>query len=347
MPLSPLKFAILALLSTPILVGCAGNDLLTSKNTVPDSKIYLPYVLPEGLLKMKFSRNDKGELTSEFVGLEYRPDAEHQYFLEYDHSRFAKDEITIEITSEGYLKSITAKSKDESGEFIKKVVELATEVGKAVVGVKGGQKLPEFSYEVAFDPTDEDEVKELVKTLDSYGVEVWSADYEQLGKFSAPATASSPGATCNGGACYRQAQPFTFTIVYSDKPTLKNKSPTPTEKSVLLNLPNKSPVLSIALNRYSFVESNTKVTFNDGMLTKVELTKPSEAVGFMEIPIEMAKSVVSIPSALLDFKVTNLGDEKKFLDAQASLISAQQALSKKQEELLDAQQAALEAATAN
>ncbi|MEL6372302.1 MAG: hypothetical protein AAFR03_16485 [Pseudomonadota bacterium] len=327
-----------AIFFAALLPSCASQDLLTSNRQLPSKPIYIPYSLPEGLLKVTFKRAEAGgDVSLEFGEVQYRPDPEYQFFLEYGHSSFSEDDISVQITDEGYLKSITAKTEDQTGEVVSKVIELATEVAKAGIAIRSDQDLPPFSYTAFFDPTDAAEREEVKGVLGAYGVDVKSIKTDKIAG-TEPLKAGRPS-DCTRGACFRPAQPHKVTIKYANK--LTGSTVTEYTKKALVTLPNDAPVLSVRLDRYAFVEAETKVSFNNGMLTKVELKKPSEAVGFMEIPIDVAKSIVSIPSALFDFKVSGFESDEKLLDAQADLISSQIELSDKQAELLAAQAEAM------
>jgi hypothetical protein len=97
-------------------------------------------------------------------------------------------------------------------------------------------------------------------------------------------------------------------------------------------LPNKNLVGQIALTRAPFVQKKFNLTFNDGFLTKADLDNPSEALAFVQIPIDVAKAIVSIPSAMFDFKVREIQSDNKLLLAQKQNLEYQK-------QIIDAQKA--------
>lgn len=324
-----------ALASFALLAGCASSHLMTSGGSQRENAaISIPYSLPRGLIKISVARNEHDVLAVDVLDVVYEPDPAHQYYLTYDHSLFSTDTVSIQTTDTGLLEKISAQSKDQRGEVVKKLVELATETGKAFIGARGKttDPYPTFSYETFFDPTLKEDRDRLIADLGEYGVEILELDATPLG------SALSRGAAkdCNRGACFRLAIPYAFVIAYRNQPTIAFPDPTPARGTANILIPNGSPILAVEINRYAFVEAKTEIVFDDGMLTKISLDKPSEAVGFMEIPIDVAKSIVSIPSALFDFKIKSMNDDQRLNTAQMNLIESQMRLLEKQQDLLDA-----------
>ena len=101
--------------------------------------------------------------------------------------------------------------------------------------------------------------------------------------------------------------------------------------------PNEARVLGVDLTRANFVVNHTNLELSNGMLTKFDLSKPSEALGFIQIPIDVAKSIVSIPSALFKFKTTSVTQDAGLINAQGSRLDSQAKLLDSQQKLLDAQ----------
>jgi len=70
------------------------------------------------------------------------------------------------------------------------------------------------------------------------------------------------------------------------------------------------------VRRAPFVKKQVKMDFTSGMLTSVQLVNPSEVLEFIQIPIAVAKAIVSIPSAMLQFKTTQITADNNLLTAQ-------------------------------
>ena len=73
--------------------------------------------------------------------------------------------------------------------------------------------------------------------------------------------------------------------------------------------------------------------FKDGMLVKSKVRHPSEALGFIGLPIEVAKAIVAIPTALFRLELEHtqnnaalLAEQKKDITLQREIMDAQKAL---------------------
>ena len=68
-------------------------------------------------------------------------------------------------------------------------------------------------------------------------------------------------------------------------------------------LPNEAICKYVPVTRASFVKKDTQLHFDQGMLTQVSTNKPSELVGFVTIPVDVATTIVGIPAELLKFRI--------------------------------------------
>ncbi len=105
----------------------------------------------------------------------------------------------------------------------------------------------------------------------------------------------------------------------------------------------------IPVNRTAFVKRVNKIGIQDGVILSNEINKPSSVEGFLSIPIDIAKAVVSVPAQLIQFKFDNtkrLDDlEKAKLNYEKSIQESQKFALTKEQEIekvkLDMQKAAL------
>jgi hypothetical protein len=84
------------------------------------------------------------------------------------------------------------------------------------------------------------------------------------------------------------------------------------------------------------------LTFDNGVLTSAQYDDPSTLTGFLSIPIDIAKAVVSIPSALFRFTITRQTDVAE-LNAKNDVLAAQSKLAQTQLELLQTERKLKEA----
>jgi len=68
------------------------------------------------------------------------------------------------------------------------------------------------------------------------------------------------------------------------------------------------------------------LSFTNGVLTKIDLTRPSEILAFAKIPVELVKAIAGLPMDLINFKVENVTANTNYLQAEINAIKAQQTL---------------------
>jgi hypothetical protein len=131
---------------------------------------------------------------------------------------------------------------------------------------------------------------------------------------------TDPCATQCDGLLYRRAQPWQLAIYKRDAAQrdhfqFVNASP--------LTLANAAPIERVTLPLDAAVTTKQGVKFSNGMLIERTATRPSSLVGILNIPVDVVKAVVSIPSALFQFKVSSTKDQSDLIKAQTDQIKAQ------------------------
>ncbi|MGZ4967999.1 MAG: hypothetical protein ACXV8O_00155 [Methylobacter sp.] len=95
--------------------------------------------------------------------------------------------------------------------------------------------------------------------------------------------------------------------------------------------PNDGPITSVDDSRASFVTKKTTLTIANGMLKKINVDQPSQFLGFISIPVDMAKAIAAIPGSILSMKIQNTQDQASLYKAQVDLLTQLQALQKMQD----------------
>jgi hypothetical protein len=73
--------------------------------------------------------------------------------------------------------------------------------------------------------------------------------------------------------------------------------------------PNRAPIIATDMSRAAFVAETDKVPFDNGFFTGRQLSKPSEALAIVSVPVDVAKTIVSIPGEILKFRYDNTKDQ--------------------------------------
>ena len=78
-------------------------------------------------------------------------------------------------------------------------------------------------------------------------------------------------------------------------------------------------VFKIPIKRMPFVKRVNNLKFQQGTLVSNELSNPSTAEGFVDIPISLAKSIIGIPAEIFRIQIGNSAKELEYLQSQSSL----------------------------
>jgi hypothetical protein len=251
--------------------------------------------------------------TLTLVGVNYTPDPNHQFLLDYHAASTADDDVKVSIGSDGLLTKIDVTSEDKTAAIILKLVDIAKEAAKIAILSEGGATV----YEATFDPFDPLESAKVSNDLGafncSYKLLRISGNERDVSK--RVVTRETEVDRINGIA---------FRPVFAYSLHLKNDGAPASLQTVLL--PNQAQVMSLPVTRAAFVKKVTTLGFDHGILTEVHIAKPSEVLGFLEIPLGIAKAIVDIPAELIQLKIDTTKSNTDLLNQQKAQIQAQQAL---------------------
>jgi hypothetical protein len=96
-----------------------------------------------------------------------------------------------------------------------------------------------------------------------------------------------------------------------------------------VNLPNSRPAPALPLERTTFVRRVNNVEFENGMLKKVHIEKPSEGLEVASLPVSVMTAVFTSISNLVQAKIDISDREKGLAQSQAALLQAQKDLQDK------------------
>jgi hypothetical protein len=234
---------------------------------------------------------------------------------------FSDDNLKVTLTSTGLLAKVELTTEDKTGQVIVKLAELAKEALKLASGAPvpfaAGAK-PPFNISLVIDPTVPAERAGVTSALKPFDCDL----VVELEPVNAITLTHNREAVEREGIFVRPGQPY----------VLRFKSPDGVTASTIVELPNDAPIFSLELARAAFVRKTQTVELENGMLKKVEIDLPSSALAFINIPVEVAKTLVSIPSEVFKFRADVKTTQKNDIDADRAVLE-----SKKQ--LLEAQEA--------
>jgi len=336
-------FRPLLIITQLVLSGCADMYLskkLDEKSNPKDSNHVMVYYLPKALLTIEFEhpQNDN-TLSYTFKHTPILvPDTSAGYKLYYQKAFFHSDKSIIQVNDQGLLQSSDGATTSQIPTIFTKLAEVGAKLAEgAKFGVASlGEPKPGTpkNFKRTFDPCEKE--ADAVKTdLNKWSKEHFDGNLIlEVAGCSNVSNDSGNGANSSDGVKYRRPVPVTVAIrdITSQAPLYK----------FVIVVPDKNNTFTYDIERGVFTETKNTATFTNGMLTKSDITNPSEVGGFFEIPVSLAKLAVSIPASLFQFRVmeeksgaAELELETKVLEAQKNLFDEQINLMKKQKELED------------
>ncbi|MBP6366468.1 MAG: hypothetical protein KBA82_04260 [Nitrosomonas sp.] len=100
---------------------------------------------------------------------------------------------------------------------------------------------------------------------------------------------------------------------------------------------NPSKTYVVDTNRAVFVKKRVDLIVSDGVLTGIDVDKPSELLAGISIPVEVLKTIASIPGEILSLKVKGMEAEKSLTTGEAEIIKQQVEIIKQRQALSDIQ----------
>lgn len=312
--------------------GCA--TVTTSRHV--DAKVSLPsdhaalrYFLPKGVIRVAVMKKDLGvpvggaanaphtlSYRLDVSDVSYVPDYSQGYELHYHPSIWAEDAVTVTANSKGLLSKVQVTTEDKTGAIFLKLAELGKEAVKAAFVSFETKPGEEVVYEEILDPLDAAAVVALdtkVKSIDAS----LSFDAAPEGGVPGAGPATAPTTNVTG-------------VVYRPLIACKIKTRSGGTPNAIVYVPNIYTLDSFSISRGAFIKKVSTLGFDNGVLTEIVLNKPSEAYGFMTLPVDLVKLIASIPGELLTIRVTNAKGDTDVLKAQTALIEAEAALQKAQ-----------------
>lgn len=334
----------------------------------------------------------------------YVPDMTKAYTLEYNPEIATDDKISISVGPNQLLQTSTSLSRDESGQAVVMLAQIAGEAAKMAVGIPGAPvSAPASKMSLSaekLEPPKKEELKFLCKDLPPINIETFISPSTQvdnnkpflIGKLNsdlanaaipiqfkvqslstettsnkAPKKCQTTGAdsaNCyKSGVLLRSPIPYVLTVEigknigngsgqvkeevfyeefnekkHKDKLNLavsdKNQClPPHVSQDYIIMAPNDGVVYSLDVQRARFVTKKTDLTITDGMLTKIDVDKPSELIGALSVPLDALKAIAGIPASMLSVQVKNTSDQASLYKAQSDLLGNQIQLLKNQQEL--------------
>lgn len=312
--------------------GCTGAVLQSSVNRAEPESI--AYCLPKGLIHIQLKETTTSGVYELTVEPKIVPDETKLYKLKYLPNSWADDTIDITVGDNGLLKSVATTTVDRTVDIIQKLTEIAKELAKAVTPIKGVRP-EEVKFkavlDVLIDP-DEPIDGNITKVLGAAGIQL-TIDPPPAKDADGKLTDTQGSPEASPGEPAAASKPPRASIYYRPlkqyKVTFTNTGATAAKfiRTEVIYLPNKKEdPLTLDITRAPFVSKQSTLTFTDGMLTRYQITKPSEVLAGLEIPLKVIKTIIALPTDLIQLKIDYSTKETAWLTQQLNEITARQAL---------------------
>lgn len=270
---------ILAACVAALLPSCSSTVLRSSPVAAPATTASAVYALPKSLVDLEVKlKNNK--LTIEAHEVRSVADETARFALDHVTDSFGSDELTIELSSDGMLKAIDSKTTDTTKEVLVALVDTLAEAAKiGVPASAAGAPAGSFSVRMWIDPCSAADITAFDTLLTAHGASLSRSLPASFGTATPPTTFD--------GVHHRAKISVVLTATAGSETV-----------SIPVSVVDSRSMHSTPITRGNFIEKSTKLTFDDGVLTKVVVDAPSEALGLVTIPLDVAKALVAVPAEL-------------------------------------------------
>lgn len=300
--------------STPLTMTSSGPA-----RSVEGSKLLGAYCLTQSILEITIQDDDQGNPQMSIV-TNHIPDSSHYFRVDYNASIFADDDVKLDLQNGCSLSGLTAKVQDESASILRQIANLAIQLATglptpSIPVTAGGQHaavkrkfVGHLNIGLVNGPASEQEfnaeLHRIYPTLDVHA--------GLLGSTSPPADAAVAN-TAEDGLYYQVPVPYVLTVT-QDHDNAK------IVQTQFVAVENGGPIVRVPVDRGAFISRNTTLSFSNGSLTSHEVVKPSEALQFVSLPVDVAKALLSIPAELLTARINVTQSQGNLLTQQESLL---------------------------
>lgn len=291
------------------------KTILTSSKSAVGSNFNC-YFLPKAMLKLKVFRAETqtpdGRKRYNFrVEREIiqTADTKHRYYLQYHPNAWTDDSISIEFTPEGFLQKVHTVTEDQTSAIVGKIAELGKLVAQTVAGIPDfvDRSLAEEKvvFEVQFDPFIPTELESVNKELEGLKSKDFPDFFPTIeirlieDQDNTPSIGKAVSTTDYGTGIF--CKPWAAA-------ELTIKAGRRSERQ-FFTLPHPFRVHLVEITRPRWIKYTFSMDFDKGFPKAISINRPSQLLAFINMPINVLKTIFSIPAQLIPVKV-NLDNTK-------------------------------------
>jgi hypothetical protein len=276
------------------------------------------------------------------------------FCLDYLASPLAHDKITIKkwptagtpVQTTSFLGAVSVNAMDRSAYVLEALIRaafIAASGNPDFSFPRGGTSAVQTLADLEFDPFDPDEsaaVNARLATLgfclvlEGYTFQRRGPDvsaycnspraypwrHSLITKAYVKAEAT-PADTHAPGLLYRPRIPYRLEIYQR----FDRRDEWKLAQTLYVDLENLSPVLALDIRRAAFAGRTANFVFDAGTLKVACVSKSSEVEGFVDIPLQISKSILALPGSILTVQVDQVKNQASLINAERQLVQLQQA----------------------
>lgn len=313
------------------------------------------YALPMAQLRVRVVQTDNGppELEAPVAGTDSpievvrRPDPNLTFCLDHLNSVLSKDTITVRKTEQGkdkgspYLFAVLVNATDQTSVILQALARTALVFVSGSHGFRGATGVKKILADLEFDPLDHVQTTRVNRALRQHGFCVVLDDYTaasgEIDRYcNAPddrrptelmlryREAQNTRVDPHGaGLFYRPRQSFSATVYQRKDPRGRGGWNIAARK--IVQLENLSPVLSLDITRAAFAGKQVNFAFDSGVLTVACVSKASEVLGALDVPLAISRSLVELPTTIIQVQIDQTKKSAALVQAETQLLALQKA----------------------
>lgn len=317
-----LELALILFLVTSLLSLFSGCKVIRTTKIQSDEKYTLVYRLPETMLnvtakakvKVGFSGGRINETILAERTFEITPEtfgSDQTYGVKYLSNWLSADNLKLEVNSLGLLSKAEVTTEDKTATIVENTIKGITDI-LILKSEKSGMPSDSFTT-IEFTKTFKCPVSDLKP---STNIEWWLVVIND--KDLADTKRIDASFTLNDEKTVEVIKTNTITksdtfygLLTHPMRNLKlgiqynnviKDTELPVTDYMYLNVFDNAHTIVVPFTRAPFVKNVSKVAFENGTAKSNEIDRPSSLEGFVSIPINVAKAIVSIPAQIVQFK---------------------------------------------
>lgn len=356
-------FIIIVIFLIILLLEIFSSNVVVKTNFSPDHKkdATVFYYLPESLIKIKATAKvaiiydanknltDQSKIIDQtfVISTEIIADTENLLSLNYIPNPLMSDDIKYAVNAKGLLETVNITTEDKTAAIISKITEapkliLTTSdaadvdiipVAKNIVKIK--DFIADFVVKASSISSHPETINWNLLLLNELGIDEnpknLSADFsimttnvvKQPVELSFLITGDKNSTNKETDGILTRPTKYISMILSTTLSEQSGNKPLPVNISVA----DVDKLIVIPVKRTPFVKRVNKIGITDGIIISNEINNPSSVEGFITVPINIAKAIISIPAQMLQFKFDNTTKsenfEKEKLTYQQSLLATQ------------------------